>query len=175
MQCVKQFHISNNRCSSYFSLCEKFFHDRSLLYTILVSKPRSTPISSSLSMEYPLFFFLLLLLLLLHRSSRSSPQQHNLKFLPHHRHRRSHRPWNPGAPEAAYAAMLDTSDFILAASNGSVLWNCFSDPTDTILPTQTLSPGTEIVAKLSKCGRLVGTILIIEYLSSNSRNVKEIK
>ncbi|PKU79443.1 G-type lectin S-receptor-like serine/threonine-protein kinase LECRK3 [Dendrobium catenatum] len=57
--------------------------------------------------------------------------------------------WNPGAPEASYAAMLDTGDFVLAASDGSVLWNSFSDPTDTILPTQTLSPGTEIVAKLS--------------------------
>ncbi|KAL0915935.1 hypothetical protein M5K25_013404 [Dendrobium thyrsiflorum] len=57
--------------------------------------------------------------------------------------------WNPGAPEASYAAMLDTGNFVLAASNSSVLWNNFSDPIDTILPAQILSPGTEIVAKLS--------------------------
>ncbi|KAL0915933.1 hypothetical protein M5K25_013402 [Dendrobium thyrsiflorum] len=57
--------------------------------------------------------------------------------------------WNPGAPEAAYAAMLDTGDFVLAAYDSSVLWNSFSNPTDTILPTQTLSAGTKIIAKLS--------------------------
>ncbi|XP_028550853.1 uncharacterized protein LOC110107071 [Dendrobium catenatum] len=49
---------------------------------------------------------------------------------------------------ASYAAMLDTGDFIIVASDSSVLSESFSDPTDTILPTQTLSPNSKLVAKL---------------------------
>ncbi|PKU62181.1 G-type lectin S-receptor-like serine/threonine-protein kinase RLK1 [Dendrobium catenatum] len=45
--------------------------------------------------------------------------------------------------------MLDTSDFVLVASDSSVLWNSFSDPTDTILQTQILRPDTTVLAKLS--------------------------
>ncbi|PKU76970.1 G-type lectin S-receptor-like serine/threonine-protein kinase LECRK3 [Dendrobium catenatum] len=58
--------------------------------------------------------------------------------------------WNPGSSAASYAAMLDTGDFVLVASDHSVLWESFSDPTDTILPTQTLSPNSKLVAKLSE-------------------------
>ncbi|XP_020582293.1 G-type lectin S-receptor-like serine/threonine-protein kinase LECRK3 [Phalaenopsis equestris] len=57
--------------------------------------------------------------------------------------------WSPGAPAAAYAAMLDTGDFVLAGSDSSVLWESFSDPTDTIVPTQTLKPDSKLVAKVN--------------------------
>uniref|UniRef100_A0A0A9DW73 Receptor-like serine/threonine-protein kinase n=1 Tax=Arundo donax TaxID=35708 RepID=A0A0A9DW73_ARUDO len=47
--------------------------------------------------------------------------------------------WNPGVG-ASYASMLDAGNFVLAAADGSTKWETFSNPTDTILPTQVLTP-----------------------------------
>nr|CAB3448999.1 unnamed protein product [Digitaria exilis] len=44
--------------------------------------------------------------------------------------------WNPKAVGAAYAAMLDTGNFVLAAADGSTKWGTFDNPADTILLTQ---------------------------------------
>ncbi|CAN6693409.1 unnamed protein product [Malus baccata var. baccata] len=46
----------------------------------------------------------------------------------------------------AHAAMLDTGNFVLATSNSSSLWESFSHPTDTILPSQTLNQGSRLYA-----------------------------
>ncbi|KAL0915932.1 hypothetical protein M5K25_013400 [Dendrobium thyrsiflorum] len=57
--------------------------------------------------------------------------------------------WNSGARAASYAALFDTGNFVLVASNGSILWESFSVPTDTILPSQSLSPNSILLAKLN--------------------------
>ncbi|CAK7339237.1 unnamed protein product [Dovyalis caffra] len=53
---------------------------------------------------------------------------------------------NSGGIAAAYAAMLDTGNFVLASQSAANLWQSFDEPTDTMLPTQTLSQGRELIA-----------------------------
>uniref|UniRef100_A0A5B7AC59 Receptor-like serine/threonine-protein kinase n=1 Tax=Davidia involucrata TaxID=16924 RepID=A0A5B7AC59_DAVIN len=50
----------------------------------------------------------------------------------------------------SYAAMLDTGNFVLAGRDSALLWESFNEPTDTILPTQTLNQGNKLVARLSE-------------------------
>ncbi|KAG0467906.1 hypothetical protein HPP92_017234 [Vanilla planifolia] len=57
--------------------------------------------------------------------------------------------WNPSVQNAAYAAMLDSGNFVLASSDGTYLWESFSSPVDTILPTQSLLPDSKLIAKLA--------------------------
>ena len=49
-----------------------------------------------------------------------------------------------------YAAMLDTGNFVLASQNGSHLWQSFDHPTNTMLPTQTMSLGSKLVSHYSE-------------------------
>ncbi|XP_047318324.1 G-type lectin S-receptor-like serine/threonine-protein kinase LECRK3 [Impatiens glandulifera] len=60
--------------------------------------------------------------------------------------------WSAGLTRSSLsnAAMLDSGNFvILGNSSGSTtLWQSFDQPTDTILPTQTLSQGMRLVARL---------------------------
>ncbi|KAB5565148.1 hypothetical protein DKX38_005202 [Salix brachista] len=51
-----------------------------------------------------------------------------------------------GGSGAAYAAMLDTGNFVLAGQAGANLWQSFDEPTDTLLPTQNLNLGGELIA-----------------------------
>ena len=50
----------------------------------------------------------------------------------------------------AYAAMLDTGNFVLASQDSGLLWQSFDHPTDTMLPSQTMSLGSKLVARLSE-------------------------
>lgn len=50
----------------------------------------------------------------------------------------------------AYAAMLDTGNFVLAANTSAVLWQSFDFPTDTLLPSQVLSRGDVLVSTFSE-------------------------
>ena len=50
----------------------------------------------------------------------------------------------------AYAAMLDTGNFVLASQDSSLLWQSFDHPTDTMLPSQTMSLGSKLVARYSE-------------------------
>ncbi|CAL8159911.1 unnamed protein product [Prunus armeniaca] len=54
---------------------------------------------------------------------------------------------NSARTEVAYAAMLDTGNFVLANTNSTNLWESFDQPTDTILPTQTLNQNTILFAR----------------------------
>ncbi|XP_073108454.1 G-type lectin S-receptor-like serine/threonine-protein kinase LECRK3 isoform X2 [Elaeis guineensis] len=47
-----------------------------------------------------------------------------------------------------YAAMLDNGNFILASGDGSVRWQSFDHPSDTILPSQVLAVGKELRSRL---------------------------
>ncbi|XP_061996583.1 G-type lectin S-receptor-like serine/threonine-protein kinase LECRK3 [Rosa rugosa] len=47
----------------------------------------------------------------------------------------------------AYAAMLDSGNFVLANQNSAPLWQSFKDPRDTILPTRVLEIGETLSSR----------------------------
>ncbi|KAJ7954941.1 Receptor-like protein kinase [Quillaja saponaria] len=49
-----------------------------------------------------------------------------------------------------HAAMLDTGNFVLANQDSVYLWESFGQPTDTILPTQTLSQPSKLVSRYTE-------------------------
>ncbi|KAK2641344.1 hypothetical protein Ddye_023107 [Dipteronia dyeriana] len=57
--------------------------------------------------------------------------------------------WTAGA-EAAYGAMLDAGNFVLAGRENPRLWDSFDHPTDTILPTQILNRDRKLTARYSE-------------------------
>ncbi|KAB1221109.1 G-type lectin S-receptor-like serine/threonine-protein kinase RLK1 [Morella rubra] len=50
----------------------------------------------------------------------------------------------------AYAAMLDTGNFVLATEDSRNSWETFDHPTDTMLPTMTMSQPIKLVARYSE-------------------------
>ncbi|KAJ6340940.1 hypothetical protein OIU78_009169 [Salix suchowensis] len=56
----------------------------------------------------------------------------------------------------AYAAMLDTGNFVLARHDSVNVWESFLQPTDTLLPTQTFSQGSKLVAGYSSMNHSTG-------------------
>ncbi|XP_057977891.1 G-type lectin S-receptor-like serine/threonine-protein kinase LECRK3 [Malania oleifera] len=52
--------------------------------------------------------------------------------------------------EVAYAAMLDTGNFVLAGNNSAHVWETFKNHTDTILPTQTMDLGSMLFSRISE-------------------------
>ncbi|TVU07279.1 hypothetical protein EJB05_47328, partial [Eragrostis curvula] len=56
--------------------------------------------------------------------------------------------WNPKVVGAAYASLLDTGNFVLAAADGSTKWGTFDSPADPILPTQVLTPGMKLRSRI---------------------------
>ncbi|KAK6925694.1 Bulb-type lectin domain [Dillenia turbinata] len=67
----------------------------------------------------------------------------------------------------SYAAMLDNGNFILASQDSVNLWETFDNPTDTILPTQTLSQGTQLVARISETNYSNGRFLLVMRKNGN--------
>ncbi|KAL3747784.1 hypothetical protein ACJRO7_016574 [Eucalyptus globulus] len=66
--------------------------------------------------------------------------------------------WSPrsiGTP-VMYAAMLDMGNFVLVGQNYINLWETFSQPTDTMLPTQQLDQGTKVHARYSETNYSAG-------------------
>ncbi|CAK7328192.1 unnamed protein product [Dovyalis caffra] len=56
----------------------------------------------------------------------------------------------------AYAAMLDTENFVLARHYLVNLWESFGEPTDTLFPTQIFNRGSKLVAGYSRINRSTG-------------------
>ncbi|XP_039165917.1 G-type lectin S-receptor-like serine/threonine-protein kinase LECRK2 [Eucalyptus grandis] len=52
--------------------------------------------------------------------------------------------------------MLDTGNFVLVSQNHVNLWETFSQPTDTLLPTQQLDQGTKVNARYSEMNYSAG-------------------
>ncbi|CAN1263442.1 G-type lectin S-receptor-like serine/threonine-protein kinase LECRK1 [Linum perenne] len=69
--------------------------------------------------------------------------------------------WTPIEASASYAAMLDTGNFVLAARDSSTLWESFDHPTDTLLPTQILNRGSQLIAKYSRTNHSLGRFKFI--------------
>ncbi|KAI6699793.1 hypothetical protein NL676_014117 [Syzygium grande] len=61
------------------------------------------------------------------------------------------------ATGSAYSAsMLDSGNFVLYDPKGSVLWESFDYPTDTLLPTQRLLAGQQIISSISAMNHSTG-------------------
>ncbi|XP_057779498.1 G-type lectin S-receptor-like serine/threonine-protein kinase LECRK1 [Salvia miltiorrhiza] len=74
-------------------------------------------------------------------------------------HQRSGGIWraDPSQPaRVAYAAMLDTGNFVLATNISSILWGSFDQPTDTLLPTQLLNRDVALVSTVSETNYSTG-------------------
>ncbi|XP_074586374.1 G-type lectin S-receptor-like serine/threonine-protein kinase LECRK1 [Curcuma longa] len=54
--------------------------------------------------------------------------------------------WNTTgvSDDVSHAAMLDDGNFVLAGPDGSLRWQSFEHPTDTLLPGQSLLPGNKL-------------------------------
>ncbi|KAF8036604.1 hypothetical protein BT93_C2358 [Corymbia citriodora subsp. variegata] len=63
--------------------------------------------------------------------------------------------------------MLDTGNFVLVGQNSVNLWETFSQPTDTILPTQQLDQGTKVSARYSKMNYSSGRFNFILQADGN--------
>ncbi|KMS97952.1 hypothetical protein BVRB_4g097130 [Beta vulgaris subsp. vulgaris] len=50
----------------------------------------------------------------------------------------------------SYAAMLDTGNLVLVSQASAILWQSFDEPTDTLLPTQRLSLGGQLLARYTE-------------------------
>ncbi|KAL5555690.1 hypothetical protein UlMin_037926 [Ulmus minor] len=57
---------------------------------------------------------------------------------------------------ASSASMLDSGNFVLYDSRGSTIWQSFDNPTDTLLPTQRLSAGKELISSISEYDHSAG-------------------
>ncbi|KAL5820595.1 hypothetical protein ACOSQ3_022477 [Xanthoceras sorbifolium] len=63
---------------------------------------------------------------------------------------------------ASSASMLDTGNFVLYNSSGGIIWQSFSSPTDTLLPTQRLSARMQLISSVSKTDQSTGTFLYMQ-------------
>ncbi|KAF5204498.1 G-type lectin S-receptor-like serine/threonine-protein kinase LECRK3 [Thalictrum thalictroides] len=53
----------------------------------------------------------------------------------------------PANSGAAYASLLDTGNLVIRSRESINIWESFDVPTDTILPTQILDPGSKLVSR----------------------------
>nr|CAB3486537.1 unnamed protein product [Digitaria exilis] len=77
--------------------------------------------------------------------------------------------WNPEVVGAAYAAMLDTGNFVLTDADGSTKWGTFDNPADTILLTQVLTPKMKLHGRINATDYSNGQFLL--NLQNNVTNM----
>ncbi|XP_062099730.1 G-type lectin S-receptor-like serine/threonine-protein kinase LECRK1 [Humulus lupulus] len=57
---------------------------------------------------------------------------------------------------AASASMLDSGNFVLYNSDSNIIWQSFENPTDTLLPGQSLETGRELISAVSESNHSSG-------------------
>ncbi|EXB28979.1 G-type lectin S-receptor-like serine/threonine-protein kinase RLK1 [Morus notabilis] len=77
--------------------------------------------------------------------------------------------WSSGisGTGVAYGDMLDTGNFVVANQNSSNLWESFDNPTDTLLPSQTLSLNMKLVARYSEANYSRGRFMFVLQLNGS--------
>lgn len=66
-----------------------------------------------------------------------------------------------------FAAMLDNGNLVLANYDSNNLWESFSYPTDTLLPTQSLSQGSKLIARYSSKDYSTGRFVLELHSDGN--------
>ncbi|GMN73285.1 hypothetical protein TIFTF001_054845 [Ficus carica] len=61
---------------------------------------------------------------------------------------------------ASSASMLNSGNLVLYSSNGTTVWESFNNPTNTLLPTQRLQAGNELVSSASESDHSSGLFLL---------------
>ncbi|CAI9761358.1 unnamed protein product [Fraxinus pennsylvanica] len=88
-----------------------------------------------------------------------------------------HRIWTTtiSHDRVAYGAMLDTGNFVLVNNSSVVLWQSFDEPTDTLLPTQTLNKDGKLVSSFSKTNFSRGRFLFTLQYDGNLVSYRSLK
>ncbi|KAJ0546854.1 putative protein kinase RLK-Pelle-SD-2b family [Helianthus annuus] len=68
---------------------------------------------------------------------------------------------------ASFASMQDTGNFVLYESTGTVLWQTFDHPTDTLLPGQRLLPGQSLYSGVSETDQSIGVFQLSMQTDGN--------
>lgn len=77
--------------------------------------------------------------------------------------------WNPRVTNINHASMLDTGNFVLYGKDGSIKWESFASPTDTILPSQVLVKGTVLRSRLMENDYSDGRFVLSVQVDGNLR------
>ncbi|KAK1617857.1 hypothetical protein QYE76_023374 [Lolium multiflorum] len=77
--------------------------------------------------------------------------------------------WNPRVTNVDHASMLDTGNFVLFGKDGSIKWESFASPTDTILPSQVLPKGAVLHSRLMDKDYSDGRFVLSVELDGNLR------
>ncbi|KAJ0538847.1 putative protein kinase RLK-Pelle-SD-2b family [Helianthus annuus] len=68
---------------------------------------------------------------------------------------------------ASFASMQDSGNFVLYESTGTVLWQTFDHPTDTLLPGQRLLPGQSLYSGVSETDQSIGVFQLSMQTDGN--------
>ncbi|XP_059433141.1 G-type lectin S-receptor-like serine/threonine-protein kinase LECRK3 [Corylus avellana] len=68
---------------------------------------------------------------------------------------------------SASASMLDSGNFVIYNSNQVIIWQSFEHPTDTLLPSQRLLAGDELISSISDTQHSTGIFLLAMQRDGN--------